>query len=59
MTITCCKDCTEETGRYPGCGAHCDEYKAEKKRREEYKKAHRGENLFSIIPKRDRKIPQK
>lgn len=27
--ITCCKDC-KPPKRYPGCGDHCEEYKAQK-----------------------------
>ena len=43
-SIDCCKDC-KPPKRYPGCGDHCPEYKAqkakhelEKQREREYKK---------------------
>lgn len=38
MVITCCKDCVPPK-RYPGCGAHCKEYKEQKKQLELKKEA--------------------
>ena len=32
-----CRDCTEETGRKPGCHSHCEEYKEWKQYLEEKK----------------------
>lgn len=33
MIITCCHNCVAPK-RYPGCGDHCDEYKAQKQQYE-------------------------
>ena len=44
MKINCCKYCTEETGRHPGCHSKCEEYIEEKQRLDKFNERKRNEN---------------
>lgn len=55
--IKCCKDCEE---RYLGCHSKCEQYKAEKaKREEEMKGWHNGRVMFEYRFDKNTKIKRK
>lgn len=48
ITIKCCKNCTTETGRHPGCHAECEKYISEKAEAVEDEKAFK-DDLMKLV----------